>query len=181
MTAGARTPGASPGDRRTQLVTAARRLLEDEGPDAVTIRRLGATVGIRGPSVYKHVPDKAAIEDALTLAGFTEQAEAIERVPATFPALAQAYRAWALSHPHMHRLLNDRPLDRSKLPPGLEERAGAPLITACGGDLPLARAAWATIKGLVDLEIAARFPPGADIDAAYAAAARAYDMAGAAR
>ena len=80
----------------------------------------------------------------------------------------------------MHRLLNDRPLDRSALPPGLEDRAGAPLVVACGGDLALARAAWATIKGLVDLEIAARFPPGADIDAAYGAAARAYQGAGAA-
>ncbi|CAA9357146.1 MAG: hypothetical protein AVDCRST_MAG07-3421 [uncultured Frankineae bacterium] len=173
-------PAAESGDRRTQLVAAARHLLEAEGRDAVTIRRLGAAVGIRGPSIYKHVPDKAAIEDALTLTGFIEQAEALECVPATFSALARAYRTWALSHPHMHRLLNDRPLDRSALPPGLEDRAGAPLVVACGGDLALARAAWATIKGLVDLEIAARFPPGADIDAAYGAAARAYQGAGAA-
>ena len=180
MTPGPQAPGAACGDRRTQLVTAARHLLEAEGRDAVTIRRLGAAVGIRGASVYKHVPDKAAIEDALTLAGFLEQAEALERVPATFAALAGAYRSWALGHPHMHRLLHERPLDRSVLPPGLEDRAGAPLVTACGGDLALARAAWATIKGLVDLELADRFPPGADVDAAYRAAARAYAGAGAA-
>ncbi len=162
------------GDRRAQLVAAARHLLETEGPEALTMRRLGAAVGMRGPSVYKHVPDKATVEDALTLLALTEQADALQGVPCTFAALAAAYRGWALRHPHLHRLINDRPLNRSLLPPGLEARAAAPLITACGGELALARAAWATLKGLVDLELADRFPPDADLDAVYAAAARAY-------
>ncbi len=178
MTAGT---AAEPAGRRDQLLAAARRLLEAEGIEALTIRRLGAAVGIRGPSVYKHVPDKAAIETALVVEGFTEQAAAIEGVPATFADLAAAYRRWALAHPHLHRLLNDRPLDRSALPPGLEDRAAAPLVAACGGDLSLARAAWATIDGLVSLELAHRFPPGTDLDAVYAAAARAFERAGAAR
>lgn len=169
------TGGAS--GRRRQLLSAARRLLEAEGVEALTIRRLGAAVGIRGPSVYKHVPDKAAIETALVVEGFTEQAAALEHVPATFADLAGAYRAWALAHPHLHGLLNDRPLDRDRLPPGLEDRAAAPLIAACGGDLDLARAAWATINGLVRLELAHRFPPDTDLDAVYAAASRAYARA----
>ena len=175
---GADARSATGADRRAQLVAAARHLLEAEGAEALTIRRLGAAVGIRGPSIYKHVPDKAAIEDALTVVALTEQADAIEHVPADFAALTHAYRTWAVSHPHMHRLLNDRPLNRSQLPPGLEDRAAAPLIAACGGDQDLARAAWATMKGLVDLELADRFPPGADVDAVYAAAARAYAGAG---
>nr|WP_294695103.1 TetR/AcrR family transcriptional regulator [uncultured Friedmanniella sp.] len=170
----ASAPASGRRDRRAELIAAARHLLETEGAEAITIRRVAAAVGIRGPSVYKHVPDKAAIEDALTLVGLTEQADALQSVPATFAALADAYRRWALSDPHMHRLLNDRPLDRAKLPEGLEDRAAAPLIAACAGDRALARAAWATIKGLVDLELADRFPPATDIQAVYGAAARAY-------
>lgn len=166
------------GDRRTELIAAARHLLETEGAEAITIRRLGAVVGIRGPSVYKHVPDKAAVEDELVLICLTEQAEALQDVPLTFAALASAYRKWALTHPHMHRLLNDRPLNRSKLPAGLEDRAAAPLVAACDNDRALARAAWATIKGLVDLELADRFPPDTDLNAVYAAAVRAYASAG---
>lgn len=166
---------ASPrGDRRAQLIAAARQLLETEGPEAITMRRLGAAVGIRGPSVYKHVPDKAAVEDALTVVGLTEQADAVQGVSPSFAAVAGAYRTWALGHPHMHRLLNDRPLNRALLPVGLEDRAAAPLVAACDGDIALARAAWATIKGLVDLELAQRFPPGADLEAVYAAAAAVY-------
>lgn len=160
--------------RRGQLVAAARHLLETEGAEAVTIRRLGAALGMRGPSVYKHVPNKAAIEDALVVEGLTEQADVVSRVSPTFAALATAYRTWALTHPHMHGLLNNRPLNRVQLPAGLEDRAAAPLIAACNGDRALARAAWATIKGMVDLELAGRFPPGTDLHAVYAAAARAY-------
>ena len=78
----------------------------------------------------------------------------------------------------MHRLLNDRPLNRSQLPVGLEARAAAPLVAACDGDVAMARAAWATIKGLVDLELADRFPPGTDVAAIYAAASRAYSAVG---
>lgn len=164
---------SSPG-RRAELIAAAYQLLDAEGFEAVTIRRLGALVGIQGPSVYKHVPHKAAVENALVAIGFTEQTDAFQGVPTPFAALAGAYRNWALAHPHVHRLLNDRPIDSSQLPDGVEERAAAPLIAACDGDLALARAAWATIKGLVDFELAHRFPPGSDIDAAYAAAARVY-------
>lgn len=166
--------GAARAGRRGELIAAARHLLETEGADAVTIRRLGAAVGIRGPSVYKHVPDKATIQEALTVVGLTEQADVLQGVPTTFAALAGAYRRWARDHPHLHRLINDRPLDRSRLPEGLEDRAAAPLIAASGGDRAMARAAWATIKGLVDLELADRFPPDTDIEAIYAAAARAY-------
>ncbi|RKN38259.1 TetR/AcrR family transcriptional regulator [Micromonospora endolithica] len=164
-------------DRRAELIAAARHLLETEGAEAITIRRLGAAVGIRGPSVYKHVPDKARIEDALAAAGLAEQADALQDVPATFTTIARAYRTWALSHPHMHRLINDRPLNRAQLPVGLEDRAAAPLVAAYDGDRDMARAAWATIKGLVDLELADRFPPDTDIDAIYAAASRAYATA----
>ena len=175
----ATTATAAAGVRQTQLVAAARHLLETEGVEALTIRRLGAAVGIRGPSVYKHFPDKATIEDALTVVGLGELADALDGAPCTFAALAAAYREWALRHPQMHQLLSNRPLNRSQLPVGLEERAAAPLITACNGDRALARAAWATIKGLVDLELAQRFPPDTDLAAVYAAAARGYAQAGA--
>ena len=163
--------------RRAQLVAAARHLLETEGADAVTVRRIGAALGMRGPSIYKHVPDKASIEAALVVEGLTEQAGALDGVPRTFADIARAYRAWALAHPHLHRLLNSRPLDRDTLPPGLEDRAAAPLIDACGGDRTLARAAWGTVNGLVDLELAHRFPPGTDLEPVYAAAARAFTAA----
>ncbi|WP_232497025.1 TetR/AcrR family transcriptional regulator [Agromyces humatus] len=163
--------------RKAQLVAAARHLLETEGVEAVTIRRLGAAVGMRGPSLYKHVPDKSAIEAAVAIEGLTELSEVVRGVPATFTDVSHAYRTWALAHPHLYRLLNKHPVDRSRVPPELEDRAADPLIVATGGDRDLARAAWATINGLIELELARRFPPDTDVDAVYSAAARAFDTA----
>ncbi|MRX43698.1 TetR-like C-terminal domain-containing protein [Agromyces kandeliae] len=113
----------------------------------------------------------------MAVEGLTELAEVVRGVPATFADVSRAYRGWALAHPHLYRLLNTRPVDRSRVPPEVEDRAAEPLILATGGDLDLARAAWATINGLVDLELARRFPPDTDIEAVYSAAARAFDAA----
>ena len=114
--------------RAREVVDAARELLEAEGLEALSMRRLGEHLGIRAPSIYKHLPDKQALENALISAGFEEQADAFEAAlrGADDPlgALATAYRAFAAEHPHLYRLMTERPLDRENLAPGAEERAG---------------------------------------------------------
>jgi hypothetical protein len=63
--------------------------------------------------------------------------------------------------------MTDRPLRRDRLRPGVEERAGAPVIAAAGGDADLARAAFAFAHGMTILELNGRFPPGVDLAAAW--------------
>jgi hypothetical protein len=43
------------------------------------------------------------------------------------------------------------------------------LMALMGGDIDRARAAWAFAEGMIGLEHDGRFPPGADLDAAWAA------------
>ncbi len=64
--------------RGMEVVAAGRRLLEEEGPEALTMRRLAERLGIRAPSLYKHLPDKAALEAAIIATGFEEAAAAFE-------------------------------------------------------------------------------------------------------
>jgi AcrR family transcriptional regulator len=64
--------------RAREVVAAGRRLLEEEGPEALTMRRLAERLGIRAPSLYKHLPDKAALEAAIIATGFEEAAAAFE-------------------------------------------------------------------------------------------------------
>ena len=141
------------------------------------MRRLAEAVGIRAPSIHKHLSDKEALETALIGDGLREFAERCEEAVAGADdplwALASAYRSFALAHPHLYRLINDRPLPRERLPAGLEDRAGAPLFEAAGRDPDRARAAWAFAHGMVMLELTDRFPPGADLDAAWAEGVRA--------
>jgi AcrR family transcriptional regulator len=145
-------------------------LLEEEGYESLSMRRLAERLGIRAPSLYKHLPDKQALETALITAGFEEWADAFDEASSSAQPLASfvaVYRGFAGRHPHLYRLMTERPLDRDRLPAGLEERTAAPLVAAVGGDPDLARAAWAFAHGMTILELNGRFPEGADLDAAW--------------
>jgi AcrR family transcriptional regulator len=170
-------PPAARSARAREIVLAARRILEAEGREALTMRRLAEAVGIRAPSLYKHFPDKAAVEVALIEEGFAAMADAIETALAerdeSLATLARAYRAFALAHPHLYRLNTTGSLPRERLRPGVEARTAAPLVRVVG-DPDLARAVWAFAHGMVILELESRFPPTADLDAAWAAGIAAF-------
>ena len=157
--------------RREQIVTAARRLLEEDGPEALSMRNVAAAIGIRAPSLYEHVADKRALESAIIAAGLQEQGVALGDAVAAdggadpLTAVAQAWRRWALDHPHVYGLIYARDLDRSDQAVADAERfAGAPLREICGGDLVAARVIWAYAHGMVNLELTDRFPPGTDVE-----------------
>ena len=156
--------------RAREVVAVGRRLLEQEGADALTMRRVADELGIRAPSLYKHLPNKAALEAAIIADGFEEAASAFEaavdgqREP--LRAFVAAYRAFAAAHPHLYRLMTERPLPRELLPPGLEARAAAPLVHAVGGPAR-ARAAWAFLHGMTILQLDERFPSGESIEPAW--------------
>ena len=159
--------------RRAQIVREARALLEAEGERALSMRRIADRLGIRAPSLYKHLPGKRELEAAIVADGLEDFAAAMAAADPGLTGLARAYRAFALAHPHLYRLITERPLARDLLPAGLEARAAAPIVAALG-DEHRARAAWASAHGLASLELAGRFPPDADLDAAWAAMTRAY-------
>jgi AcrR family transcriptional regulator len=205
--------------RADEVVVAARRLLEEEGAGALTMRRLAEHLGIKAPSLYKHLPDKTALEAAIIATGFEEAAAKFEAAvegattgdptaggpttsgpttsgpttsgPTTsgaatggaaqgdaaaggaVVALAAAYREFALAHPHLYRLMHNGPLPRQHLPAGVEERAAAPVLRVAGSRAR-ARALWAFAHGMVMLELDQRFPPDADLDAAWEAGITAF-------
>ena len=165
-------------DRQRSIVGAARQRIERDGLEALTVGALAADLGIKAPSLYKHFAGKAALELALIVEGFEEFADALEAAE-TFGELAQGYRAFARANPQLYRLMTERPLPRDRLPEGLEARAARPVVRAMG-DEHLARAAWAAAHGLVALELAGRFPPEADLDAAWEATVAAFSAAAAA-
>jgi len=171
--------------RAREIVAAARRILEQSGPEGLSMRAIADELGIRAPSLYKHVADKETLEVALISEALAEIADAFERAAAgsddPLASLAAAYRVWALAHPHLYRLMMDRPLPRERLAPGLEDRAGAALVAAAGGDADAARAAFAFAHGMVVLELNDRFPPGADLAAAWRRGVDAFRPAGGTR
>src|SRR2546423_13079514 len=97
--------------RAREVARAALELLEEEGPEGLSMRRLAERLGIRAPSIYKHLPDKQALEAAIISAGFELQADAFEAAMegAEHPldALARAYRQFAHEPPPLHPLMTE--------------------------------------------------------------------------
>ena len=165
------TPTIPTTTRRQQIVDAARRLLEEQGPAALSMRNVAAEIGIRAPSLYEHVTDKRALESAIIADALSEhgqaQTEFLKDYDGDDPLMGMAmmYRSWALSHPHLYRLIYSRDLDREE--PAVaeaEQVAALPIRSLTNGDIPAARAIWSFAHGMVSLELADRFPPDTDID-----------------
>lgn len=166
--------------RAESIVAAALDILESEGPEGLTMRHLAEAIGIRAPSLYKHFPDKAAVELVLIEHGFTVAALAFEdafaRNGATLETFMVTYRAVALAHPHLYRLINGGPLPAEARTPGIQGRTAA-LLSRVLPKPELALAAFAFAHGMTILELDDRFPPGADLDAAWRAGTQALQAA----
>jgi AcrR family transcriptional regulator len=170
--------------RAREIVAVARDVLETEGTEALTMRRLADRLGIRAPSLYKHLPNKAALEVALIAAGLEEAADAMDAAAdgAAEPlaALIAAYRAFATDHPQIYRLMTERPLPREHLEPGLEDRAAAALQRAAGSP-ERARAIFGFIHGMVILELNSRFPDDGGLESAWLAGIAAFQRSSSTR
>jgi AcrR family transcriptional regulator len=54
------------------IAVAARRLLDQEGVEAVTMRRVAGAVGLTAMAIYRHYPDRKGLLNALADQGFRE-------------------------------------------------------------------------------------------------------------
>ncbi|MFF7211698.1 TetR/AcrR family transcriptional regulator [Streptomyces sp. NPDC008238] len=101
---------------RRHLLDAAGHLLAEEGPQALSTRRVAQEVGVSTTAVYNLFGDKAGLLQAMFLEGFARLAEAFAGVPsdgdpeAELMALGYAYRAAAKANPHLYELMFSRPV-----------------------------------------------------------------------
>jgi AcrR family transcriptional regulator len=79
---------------RERITAAALAVIDAEGLDAATMRRLAAELGVQAPSLYNHVASKDAILDAVAESVIGEvDASGFETLP-----WRQALDAWAWSY-----------------------------------------------------------------------------------
>ena len=103
---------------RAQIVEEAMALLDAEGLDAVTTRKLAARLGVQSPTLYWHVPNKAALVTALAEAildqAFPELTppDPEEPWPDWLAALARRLRRALLAHPDGARVVSAAQLSR---------------------------------------------------------------------
>jgi AcrR family transcriptional regulator len=175
----ARPAGSARSARVQQIVETAFAILDEEGADALTMRRLAEELGMRAPSLYKHFPDKAHLEVALIEDIFFEIGDVLHEAYArpgrggAVRAVLTAYRRHSLERPNRYRLATSGRLRRDLLPECLEEWTGQPFFFAAGDPIR-SQALWSAAHGMVILEIDGRYPDGSDLDRTWRATADAF-------
>jgi AcrR family transcriptional regulator len=117
------------GDLRRALIDAATRLLETEGPSALSLRAVAREAGVSPAAPYHHFKDKSELLDAVAQEGWTmlDAAIAKARADAANPAealdeIGVAYVCFARKNPAIYRVMYDTARDREEFPVGMEEK-----------------------------------------------------------
>ena len=153
------------------LLTAAEEILVNEGPEALTVRKVASCAGVAPMGVYNRFQGKAGLLEALFVRGFdaltatvaaATGADARERLRDA----GMRYRQFALEHPEHYRLMFER---KHEVEPSLaaQERAHASfdqlvqMVAAArtlrplglGSDTEVAQQLWSALHGAVSLEL----------------------------
>ena len=130
---------------RRRVLEAALRIVDSEGLNALTMRRLGRELGVEAMSLYRHVPNKDALLD-----GIVELIVLEIEVPhvdgdwkEAARQIVRSYRRAAHSHPNAFPLVTMRPLNT---PEGLRRLdATFEILRRAGLDEPTAIVAFRTL------------------------------------
>ena len=110
------------GDLRRALVDAARRLLEAEGPTALSLRAVAREAGVSPAAPYHHFKDKAELLDAVAHEGWELLHDSMTAAKAAaegqdkLSALGIAYVCFARENPALYRVMYDAARDKEALP-----------------------------------------------------------------
>ncbi len=160
------------GPTRAAIVAAAGELLESGGPDAVTLRAVGAAAGVSRSAPYRHYADKAELLQALAAHTLAELATGIRTGAGRKHGARRlrggclGYLDYAIQNPHHYQMIfGDDPIEQ---PTAAVERAADEGMRALvelteqaqlDGELPagpareVATVLWALLHGIAQLRV----------------------------
>jgi AcrR family transcriptional regulator len=141
------------------ILGTAIELLETQGESALSMRNLAEALGIKAPSLYRHYPDRAALETAIASTGaqrLLEQIETATKRKQPLPAAraaAKTYLEFASAHPALYDVMM-RPQAAAGTPQALWRKVLELIGNISGNpdDTPRAVAFWAYLHGFANLE-----------------------------
>ena len=157
--------------RRSQIISAARRIAEVEGWSNVTVRRLSDEISYSQPVLYAHFGSREGILTAVAVEGFQEIGLALEKARKqarrgnTLESVAAAYLEFAASSPALYEVMFSLglgvPFDDPATPPQLhfafsqlmelfQSKSSRPEV--------ISELFWASLHGIAELTRTKRFP-----------------------
>ncbi len=98
-----------------KIALASRRLLDKEGADAVTMRKVARSVGLSAMAIYRHYPDRDGLLNAVADEGFRELAARLAQLHAggdferRLMRMGEAFLDHALENPRLFELMFLKP------------------------------------------------------------------------
>ena len=185
---------------KDQIIQKAHALIEQEGRDALSLGKLATALGVKAPSLYRHVGSKAELVEGVNLVTLQrifnalEETLAIEDVPtddaptddaptsgvAQILAVLQTLRKFAHAQPHTYLLMMTTPPGEGRPDEALLTDLILPyqsLMAKIAGEeqsLTALRGALALAHGFVILELNQQLQRGGDLSADFDTAIHAY-------
>ena len=165
---------------RERVVEEAAAMVDTVGVGSLTLAALAERLGVRQPSLYKHMDSLAALQRSVALLSKRELGAAFARVAVgrsgsdAIHAMADGYRRWAVLHPGQYQAAMTMPA-----PGDVEDEATqmaaiqiiADVLTSyrLDGDdaVDAIRAFRSILHGFVSLETSGGFTLAADIDGSF--------------
>jgi AcrR family transcriptional regulator len=161
-----------------RAVEAAFAICRDEGTEAVSMRKVGRTVGVSGPALYHHFTGKQELLAAVANHGFQLFEARLRRIKERRPearirAIVNEYRAFAADHRRLFNLMFVEPRSGARrfptdfaagesnafnlLKATIDELRAGRVRSSSVSSLELAQNIWALLHGQTMLWLAGRF------------------------
>jgi AcrR family transcriptional regulator len=168
-----------------RVVDEAELIADEIGLQRLTLAALAERLGVRQPSLYKHIDGMPALQRSLAVRAKNELAHVLARAAVgrergdAIAAISHAYRMWALEHPGRYAAAQRAPIAGD----ADDEAASRALVQIVADVLAgyqlrdddaidAIRALRATLHGFVTLEAGGGFGLPVDVDRSFAALVR---------
>jgi len=164
----------------TRILDEADALADEIGVGELTLAAIASRLGVKQPSLYKHIAGHDALLCAMTARAKDELAAALARATVgrarddAVVAMCHAYRGWAIRHPGRYELTV-----RAPLPDDAADQAASAAAVAVVSDvlagyglagddaIDAIRGLRAVVHGFIDLERRGGFGLPVDVDRSF--------------
>lgn len=163
-----------------RVIEEAERLADEVGLPRMTLAALAGRLGVRQPSLYKHIESIDGLVRSISVRAKNELAYVLARAAVgreradAVTSIANAYRGWALEHPGRYAAAQSAPA-----PGDLEDQAASFAIVQVATDIlagyklgdddaiDATRALRSALHGFITLESSGGFGLPVDIDRSF--------------
>jgi AcrR family transcriptional regulator len=165
---------------QTRVIEEGERIADEVGLSNLTLAAVAARLGVRQPSLYKHIAGTDGLQRGIAVRAKNELAGVLEHAAVgrargdAIASMSQAYRVWALEHPGRYAAVQRVPLPGDvddEIATGNVVRVALDVMS--GYDLrdddaiDAIRALRAALHGFVTLEAGGGFGLPVDIDRSF--------------